>query len=178
MYNALPYKEERNVPRNAILEIHKDELQFSAGHFTIFSATERENIHGHNFNVNVEFHFVLAPNGISFDYRFYRSKLSKLCEQLHLRFLAPEHSPFLKIEDAGDCWFLHFNNEKIPFLKRDLMILPVANVTIEELSYWFLQQLLQQPNELDNHGIHKLIVRVFNAPGQSGAAEWSKQNRN
>ena len=33
------------------IELSKEYLNFSAGHFTIFSATERENLHGHNFQV-------------------------------------------------------------------------------------------------------------------------------
>ena len=39
--------------RTTTLELYKEEMKFSAGHFTIFSATERENLHGHNFSVYV-----------------------------------------------------------------------------------------------------------------------------
>ena len=54
----------------AIVELHKDELNFSAGHFTIFSKTEREDLHGHNYYVNAVFHVLLDDNGkeITADY--------------------------------------------------------------------------------------------------------------
>ena len=35
------------------IEIAKQALNFSAAHFTIFSQTEREDLHGHNFRWNV-----------------------------------------------------------------------------------------------------------------------------
>ena len=34
------------------IELSKEYLKFSAGHFTVFSATERERLHGHNFSVS------------------------------------------------------------------------------------------------------------------------------
>jgi 6-pyruvoyltetrahydropterin/6-carboxytetrahydropterin synthase len=162
------------VVRLAIVELHKDELHFSAGHFTIFSATERENLHGHNYDVNVCLHVALNDNGMAFDYRVYKNKLIALCQQLDRRFLLPRHSKYLRIEEDGDMIFAHFNKERIPFLKRDVTILPVCNVTIEELSNWFLQKLILDEIELKRHKIHGIIVKVFNGPGQSGATRWGK----
>lgn len=162
------------LSRLTIVELHKDELHFSAGHFTIFSATERENLHGHNYDVSAALHVLLTDNGMAFDYRFYKSKLLALCQQLDRRFLLPTQSNYLKIEETGDMYYAHFNQERIPFLKKDIFLLPVCNVTIEELSNWFLQQLLQNAVELQSHGIQSITVKVFNGPGQSGAASWGK----
>ncbi len=41
------------MPRT-VIEITKEALHFAAAHFTLFSATERENLHGHNFYVALE----------------------------------------------------------------------------------------------------------------------------
>ncbi len=160
------------MTRLATVELHKDEFSFSAGHFTIFSATQREDLHGHNYNVAATIDVTLNDNGLAFDYRIYKKKILALCEQLDRRFLLPKHSKYLTLEDTGDMWFAHFNNEKIPFLKRDVVILPVTNVTIEELSYWFLQQLTANEAELAEHAIQKIKLHVFNGPGQAGATEW------
>jgi len=161
------------VTRPAIVKLHKDEFNFSAGHFTIFSATSREDLHGHNYNVSLTMHVLIGDNGLAFDYRIYKKKILTLIEKLDRKFLLPEHSKFLKIEEAGDMYLAHFNHEKIPFLKRDIVILPITNVTIEELSHWFLQQLTKDTPELKEHGIQKIKLSVFNGPGQSGAAEFS-----
>lgn len=158
------------MTRIATVELHKDEFSFSAGHFTIFSATEREDLHGHNYNISASIQAILNDNGLAFDYRVYKKKILALCEQLDRRFMLPQYSKFLRLEDTGEMWLAHFNTEKIPFLKRDVVILPVTNVTIEELSHWFLNQFIQDKNELAQHAIQQITLSVYNGPGQSGSA--------
>ena len=36
------------------IRLAKENMKFSAAHFTIFSASERERLHGHNFRVEVD----------------------------------------------------------------------------------------------------------------------------
>ena len=121
------------MKRLATIELHAEEHSFSAGHFTIFSATEREDLHGHNYHVSVSMQVELNDNGMAFDYRIYKNKLRQLCQQLDRRFLLPAQSHYLTLEETADMWIGHFNQERIPFLKRDVLILPVCNITIEEL---------------------------------------------
>lgn len=160
--------------RLACLEIHKEEFSFSAGHFTIFSASEREALHGHNYYVSVAFNFKISHNGLAFDYRDYKKKMHSLCEQIDRHFLLPSHSPYLTLHEEGDYWIAHFNSEKIPFLKKDVVVLPLVNITIEELSHWFLQKLLEQSSQLSEHGIVGMQVKVYNGPGQSGGASFGE----
>lgn len=162
------------MTRLATVAIHKDELNFSAGHFTIFSATEREDLHGHNYYVDVVFQVMLNDNGLAFDYRVYKRKLLALCDQLDRRFLLPSESKYLKLEETPDMWIGHYNQEKIPFLKRDAVILPLCNITIEELSGWFLRQLIVDEDELKKDNIQGITVRVFNGPGQSGGVSYCR----
>lgn len=154
------------------VEIHKDEFSFSAGHFTVFSATEREQLHGHNYNVSAIFKTKIQDNGLSFDYRYYKQKINQFCEQLDRYLLLPSKSLHLKIEDAGEYWNAYFNNKKLPFLKEDVILMPLTNITIEELSKWFLSQLIDDAATLDKHHIHEITIKVFNGPGQSGNSSW------
>ena len=62
------------------IRIDKDYLSFSAGHFTIFSATERENLHGHAFGVSAEYECDVDENGLTFDYNIVKYALKKLCD--------------------------------------------------------------------------------------------------
>jgi 6-pyruvoyltetrahydropterin/6-carboxytetrahydropterin synthase len=166
-----------SVVRVASIEIHKEEFSFSAGHFTIFSAEDREHLHGHNYYVSVAFHFNLQENGLSFDYRYYKKKILLLCNQLDRYFLLPGQSPYLTLEDQGEYWIALFNNKKLPFLKEDVMILPLSNITIEELSHWFLQKILEDQQSLGDHSIVEITVKVYNGPGQSAGATASFQGR-
>jgi 6-pyruvoyltetrahydropterin/6-carboxytetrahydropterin synthase len=160
--------------RFASLEIHKEEFAFSAGHFTIFSATEREQLHGHNYYVSMALHFGLNPEGLSFDYRYYKKKMRTICDQLDRHFLLPTKSPFLQIEERDDYLYAEFNQKKIPFLKDDVVLIPVTNVTIEELSHWFLQHLVADQADLDRHAITGVEIKVYNGPGQSAGAVWNR----
>ena len=162
------------MPRFLNLEIHKEEFSFSAGHFTIFSATERESLHGHNYHVSILFNVKIEHNGLSFDYQHYKRKLHKLCDQLDRRFLLPAKSPYLRLEEADGFWIGHFNEKKIPLPKEDVCILPLSNITIEELSHWFLEKLIENQAEIIEHAIAKLVVKVFNGPNQSAEAHWAR----
>jgi hypothetical protein len=50
----LEVKSQLSKDRRTVIEIQKEYLHFSAAHFTIFSATVRENLHGHNFHVGAQ----------------------------------------------------------------------------------------------------------------------------
>lgn len=160
----------------SIIELQKEAMSFSAGHFTIFSATERESLHGHNYQVSVALYTWVDKIGLSFDYRFYKKHLQTLCKKLDQTFLMPGLSPHLTWqEENGYVWFT-FNHEKIPFLPSDVTIIPVSNITVEELSRWFIQELLRGKENLENHHIDKIIVKVYSGQGQSGASCWDASN--
>lgn len=154
------------------IELHKEDMKFSSGHYTIFSPTHREKLHGHNFFIHAIITTETNDNGIAFDYDIYKEKLRKLCKKLSGHFLLPANSPYQTIEYNNDFIIMHFNNEKIPFPKQDVLILPLTNITVEELSGWFIEQLIADRQEINTYKIHKLQVKVFSAPGQCGVTEW------
>lgn len=156
------------------IELFKENFKFSSGHFTIFSATERENIHGHNFSAYVAFDAEVEPHGMIFDYTIAKDHIEQMCRELNEYFLVPAHSPYLTIEEKPDYTYLHFNGEKIPFLKRDIKILPVANITVEELSYYFMQVFVREFVEKHRFPIHQVEVKIFSGPGQSANATWKR----
>jgi 6-pyruvoyltetrahydropterin/6-carboxytetrahydropterin synthase len=157
-----------------IIELTKPYLEFSAGHFTIFSATKREKMHGHNFNLHAEIEAEVSENGMAFDYAIYKKKLLELCKKLNGYFLLPSESPYFKIEQDEKYYYGIFNDEKIPFLKHDVIILPLRNITIEELARWFLEQLIQDQNDIKKYLIHAITIKVFSAPGQGAQTNWRR----
>lgn len=156
------------------LQIHKEAFSFSAGHFTIFSATERETMHGHNYYVSITFDLTVAHNGLAFDYRLYKKRLQLLCDKIDRHFLLPEFSPYLQIESDAEYYYAYFDNKKMPFLKEDVVILPLSNITIETLSAWFLKELIQDKNEIKQHAILDIQIDVYNGLEQSGSTRLSQ----
>ena len=159
------------------IELFKQAMNFSAGHFTIFSESERENLHGHNFSVYVMFEAEVMENGIAFNYNVYKKIILDICQLLDQVVLLPLKSPYLRIEESDEYIYAFFNGrkEKIPFLRRDVKLLPMRNITVEELSQWFLQQLLVDVEKNQEHFIQAVEVKIFSGPGQSGSSFWSQK---
>ena len=53
-----------------------------------------------------------------------------------------------------------------------MKILPVVNITVEELSNWFLQHLIEDKQELKKNAIEKIIIKVSSSAGQYGSSQW------
>jgi 6-pyruvoyltetrahydropterin/6-carboxytetrahydropterin synthase len=158
--------------RITTIELHKEYMKFSAGHFTIFSATEREPLHGHNFNVHASIVAEVHDIGMTFDYREYKNKIRELCRSLSQIFLLPEKSPYLRYQQEGDYLYVHFHQEKIPFLRHDVLLLPLTNITVEELSAWFVDRLLADQVSIAANKIQEITIKIFSGPGQSGSSTW------
>ncbi len=156
------------------VELQKESMKFSAGHTTIFSKTDREPLHGHMYAVYLALTTEVEENGMTFDYRYYKEKIHVLCKHLNQTFLMPQFSPFLEYSEDDEYLYFTFNNKKIPFLREDVTILPVTNITVEELSKWFVNELISDEQELNKNRIQKLIVKVFSAPGQSASHTWER----
>lgn len=153
------------------IEISKEYLNFSAGHFTIFSRTERENLHGHNFQVRCAVTSGVGPAGLAFDYVLLKRVLKALCDQLDERLLLPAGSPYLEIEQGAEEVLVRFADEQLRFLPRDVLALPVRNVTIEELARLLLDRLRERP-ELSGHDIRAIELGVSSGAGQWAFSHW------
>jgi 6-pyruvoyltetrahydropterin/6-carboxytetrahydropterin synthase len=157
------------------IELFKEQMNFSVGHFTIFSAEKRENLHGHNFSVHITLEAEVKENGLAFDYGIYKKVVLELCRSLDEVVLLPSKNSYLKIEESTEYIYAYFGQEKIPFLKRDVKLLPLENITVEELSYWFVKELLTYIQTSQEHIINMIEVKIFSSPGQSGASSWIKK---
>ena len=156
----------------ATIEFHEGPYRFSAGHFTIFSATERERLHGHNYSLAASITAGMSEPGLTFNYKLFKDKLRELCKHLDRRFLLPQHSPYLTLEEDSDYYFVTFNQEKIPFLKSDVLLLPVANTTLEDLSQWVINQVISDEVFIQRYAISAVTIKVFNGPEQSAKRCW------
>jgi len=157
------------------IEISKEYLHFAAAHFTLFSATERENLHGHNFHITLEANAAIADDGLTFDYNILKKALKAQCDVLDEQVLMPTKSPYLKIESDDSYTYILFNDERIPFLARDLTLLPIRNITVEEMAQYFLNQLLTRA-EIQVLAINHLLLRCSSGEGQWASAQWHKQD--
>jgi 6-pyruvoyltetrahydropterin/6-carboxytetrahydropterin synthase len=145
-------------------------FSFSSGHFTIFSAEKRERLHGHRFTVACTMETQVGSEGLSFDYGFYKKEIERLCESLDEYFLLPQHNPHLQLQTEGTHVRCTFAGQWFLLPEEDVKILPVANITVEELSRWLAGRLHQTCGAyFDSHGIRSCTVEVSSGPGQRAA---------
>lgn len=154
------------------IELHKEDMKFSIAHFTIFTPEQRENLHGHNYQVHASFAMDKHQDGLSLDYRELKKQLRDICNELDETLILPGKCAYIRIQETNTHYHLHFNQEEMLFLKRDVKILPITNVTVEELSKWFLQQILQNETHLVKHAVTEIDVKIYSGPGQAGSACW------
>lgn len=156
------------------IDLAKEYLKFSAAHFTIFSATERERLHGHNFAVAASFTAPIDANGLCFSYGDFKQKLEQLCRSLDEYLLLPGESPHLEVRGETTDYRVVFDGQEMRFLKSDTLVLPIRNISVEELASYLLGKLLED-TEIASYDMRRIEVRVSSGPGQWGSCEWQSE---
>ena len=151
------------------LYIDKEAHKFSAAHFTIFSATERERLHGHNYSVSARIVAPMGDNGFAADYNVYKSRIAVLCEELDEYMILAGESPYQLIEEDGAFYRVGFGGEQMLFLQSDTLVLPIRNATVEEFSRYLLQRLVTLSAGDD---LRVIELCVASGPGQKGCSIW------
>lgn len=162
------------------IALFKEDMKFSAGHFTIFGSSSRERLHGHNYTVALEFQAPVAPeSGMVVDYNVYKARARALCAEYDEFLLLPGHSPHLSITElpgsasASPSVQVVFGPEHTPkdifsMPQADVLVLPVANITLESLSQLFVDRLVEEFGpQMQQHKVRQLAVQVSSGPGQS-----------
>ena len=161
--------------RLTTLYIDKEAHKFSAAHFTIFTATERERLHGHNYSVSARIVAPMGSNGFSADYNVYKRRIADLCKPLDEYMLLAGNSPYQTIDEHEDEYWVTFAGRTLKFLQDETQLLPVVNVTVEELAHYLLGKLMMLS---EGEGLVEVEVGVSSGPGQTGSAIWTEAGKN
>lgn len=118
------------------IHLAKEPFKFSCSHFTILTAETAEKLHGHNYQLSVDIQVenLDAKLGFAFDFNAAKPLIKNFCSELDERILLPAHSPFVKMIDAGENLEVRFGAKHYSFPKEDCLVLPLVNVTSEELA--------------------------------------------
>ena len=157
------------------IEISKEYLHFSAAHFTIFSATERERLHGHNFRVAVHITAPVGDIGLCFDYNIIKKQLLALCESLDEYVLMPANSPHLTINQLDKHYEIIFNGSSMQLPIDEVILVPVRNISVEELAAYFLDQVINDEVLMAPYGIQAVEIKVASGDRQWGCSKWQRE---
>lgn len=163
------------MTKQATITIAKQAQHFSSAHFTIFSASSRERLHGHNFRLAVSIAGDVDDNGLCFDYAVYKKIIKDICLKYDEYTLIAENSPYLTITSDDEFYYVEHNKIVMPLLKTDTILLPILNVTIEELAHYLLSEMLGDHTTIDQLKINAFEVRISSGPDQWGIADWVRE---
>lgn len=119
-----------------LIELSKERFKFSASHFTIFDSKEAEALHGHNYRlmVAIETKKLSTDTGIAFSFRQVKNCIEKLCSELDEKILLPKDSPYVQITEDKKQIEVRFHDRFYSFPITDCHLLPLINISSEELS--------------------------------------------
>ncbi|HTQ81235.1 MAG TPA: 6-carboxytetrahydropterin synthase [Thermoanaerobaculia bacterium] len=151
------------------LVLAKEDFKFSSSHFTLFSAERAELLHGHNYRVTLE----LAGSdlnawGLLADIETIKASVRALCRRLDSRTLLPAASPALAWSKEGGAIEVRFGSRRYLFPEEDVLVLPLANTSIELLARYFWGELAAGLRESN---VEALSVSVEETAGQRCAYE-------
>ncbi len=160
------------------IQIAKERMHFSAAHFTIFSDTERENLHGHHYQLALDL-ALESPDvqalGLECDYNILKNIATNLCQSLDEFLLLPSQNPYLRLKQTDTHWICQFGADpEMQFLHRDVKILPLSNITGEALSHWFLAEIHAVLPEVFKKSLQQLTVSISSGPDQWVGAVWNR----
>jgi 6-pyruvoyl tetrahydropterin synthase/QueD family protein len=146
--------------------VEQGNLRFGAAHFITFGG-KCERLHGHNYAVSVTLEGPLTADCYVFDFVVLKEIVRRITDALDHRFLLPLHNPHLSLQESEGHWEIHFGERRYVFPARDVLALPMDNVTAERLAEYIWGEMNK---ELRKAGIGQLVnmtVGVEEAPGQS-----------
>jgi 6-pyruvoyl tetrahydropterin synthase/QueD family protein len=141
-------------------------LRFGAAHF-ITMGGKCERLHGHNYGVSAVVEGPLGADSYVIDFVALKQVLRDVCEVLDHRFLLPMDNKHLDMQECNDHWEIGYGDRHYVFPSRDVLPLPLDNVTAERLAEYIWSVLAR---ELDEHRAGQPItisVGVEEAPGQT-----------
>jgi 6-pyruvoyltetrahydropterin/6-carboxytetrahydropterin synthase len=147
------------------LRLAKEDFKFSVAHFTVFSDTVAERLHGHNYRVRVEIAGGRTDEvGLLMDLRGIKAEIRRRCAELDSKTLLPERSPLVTVAPHQSGVEVRYGDRVYRLPREDVLVLPLRNTSIEELAVWFWREL--EP-ALRGGAIDQLAVEIEETAGQS-----------
>lgn len=124
------------------VEVTKEHLVFSAGHFITFAGGICERIHGHNWRAKVAVEGPLDANHYVFDFIAIRDDAQAIAARLDHRMLLPTRSPLIHVDIEGTQAVARFESRLWSFPADECVLLPMENTTAELIARWFADELI------------------------------------
>jgi len=146
--------------------VEQGNLRFGAAHFITFGG-KCERLHGHNYAVSVALEGPLTSDSYVFDFVVLKEIVRRIADGLDHRFLLPLRNEHLSIGEGEDHWEIRFGERRYVFPARDILPLPVDNVTAERLAEYIWGEVAKELVGQASSHLVTMTVGIEEAPGQA-----------
>jgi 6-pyruvoyltetrahydropterin/6-carboxytetrahydropterin synthase len=156
------------VPAGYRIEIARDLFKFSCAHMTVFPDGTKERLHGHNYYVGiaVDLADISFRNMVPFEP--IKAAVAALCNEWKEHTLLAADNPHLEVRRDTDGeieFFLCGEHYVLP--RRDVLMLPVDNITVEALAALTVDILIERLGSVLRRDLVEAVeTRVTESPGQ------------
>jgi 6-pyruvoyltetrahydropterin/6-carboxytetrahydropterin synthase len=154
--------------------IKKSNLKFSSAHMTVWTSTQKEGLHGHNYTT--EARFVLREYQVDqslqgfVPYSDLKAVMQQICEAWDEKVLLPQLCPYFKIiEQTAQSIEFKLCGSRYVLPASEVVLLAVDNITTEALAFEFGQQLAAGMTAQLREKIIELTVCIEESPGQGAS---------
>jgi 6-pyruvoyltetrahydropterin/6-carboxytetrahydropterin synthase len=169
----LPFAEgpDSNFKMSFRIKLEKESFKFSGSHFTVFGPDRAERLHGHNYYVRLELTISDLDQklGMAFDFNIIKPIMREITSNLDEYILLPQHSPFVSLTKTGSSIEVLFSGKRYSLPESDVKVLPVVNITTEELARFIAKELEARIKSLTPpiRHLQRLSVGVEETRGQA-----------
>ncbi len=149
------------------INVEKDYIGFSAGHFITYDGHKCEMLHGHNYRVRIALEGPVDENYYVFDFVRVKRLMKRLCDEFDHRMLLPLNNPVLELEQYADSVEVRYKHRRFLFPLDDVVLLPVPNTTAEMLARHLCGRALEELRQLGGSPLQAIELEVEESPGQS-----------
>jgi 6-pyruvoyltetrahydropterin/6-carboxytetrahydropterin synthase len=140
-------------------------LSFSAAHFITFGRSRCEQLHGHNFRVEVEWTGPLGKHGYVVDFRQLKGAMVEILAELQDRVLLPLQNPHVQVVVDRGVIQVQCGKNSWEFPRQGCALLEVENVTAEGLAAYLARRLKEAMTRRVRVWPESLCVCVEEEPG-------------
>lgn len=155
------------------MALAKDRFKFSAAHMTVFESEGwAEALHGHNYRVRVWLYGPETRGGFLVDPTPIKRCLDEICASLDEKTLLPRDCKALMIEADDSQVTARLYGKVYTLPATDVELLPLINVTMEELCRYFAETLIERLNYTGPESpVDRLLVEIAENVGQATSVE-------
>lgn len=156
--------------KTTTLLLAKQNFKFSAAHFLIFDEKHAERLHGHNYQVKVDISIPSEKEhekqGYFVDFNEFKKLIKARLDQWDEIVLLPGLQSEMKFTEKGQSLEVHFRDRHYLFPKNEVLLLPVNNTSVEQLSGLLAQDFLKLFKKFK---VQKVRVTVEETRGQAAS---------